>query len=175
MTTRAHYREGDWFAVPLPEGGFAVGLVARANPGGVLLGYFFGPKRSDVPLLSQLAALRPGDAVLVAGFGHLGLQQGVWPILGRLETWDRRDWPMPVFVRHEELTRRSLRVFYDDDDPNRFIREEPIHPSLGVSMELNHINPRHAGGGNNIENLEMLWPWQHAAVDPFRFYTGPMP
>jgi len=51
----------------------------------------------------------------------------------------------------------------------------PQHDELGASMELNHITPRRAGGGNNIENLEAVWPWEHAAVDPFRFYTGPTP
>jgi hypothetical protein len=44
------YREGDWFAVPLRNGGFAVGLVARANPKAALLGYFFGPKTKGYPL-----------------------------------------------------------------------------------------------------------------------------
>jgi hypothetical protein len=34
---------------------------------------------------------------------------------------------------------------------------------------------RYAGGGNNIENLKALWPWDHAAADPFRFYTGLTP
>lgn len=43
-----NYREGSRFAVPLRQGGYAVGLVARVNPRGVLLGYFFGP-RHDVP------------------------------------------------------------------------------------------------------------------------------
>lgn len=38
-------REGDWFAVPLRKGGYAVGLIAHANPDGVLLGYF-----SSVPV-----------------------------------------------------------------------------------------------------------------------------
>ena len=42
-------------------------------------------------------------------------------------------------------------------------------------MELNHIVPRYKCGGHEIENLEQLWPWAHAAVDPFRFYTGPTP
>ena len=42
-------------------------------------------------------------------------------------------------------------------------------------MELNHITPRYLGGGNNIENLEALWPWEHAAADPFRFYSGRTP
>ncbi len=34
------YSEGDWFAVPLREGGFAVGVIARVMPhkDGILLG-----------------------------------------------------------------------------------------------------------------------------------------
>jgi uncharacterized protein RhaS with RHS repeats len=50
-----------------------------------------------------------------------------------------------------------------------------LHDELGVSMELNHIVPRYMGGGHDIENLEQLWRWEHAAVDPFRFYNGPTP
>jgi hypothetical protein len=73
---KVQYREGDWFAVPLRGGGFGLGLIARANPGGVLLGYFFGPLRSEVPKLEDVASLRPGDAVLVRKFGHLGIVGG---------------------------------------------------------------------------------------------------
>jgi hypothetical protein len=122
------YREGDWFAVPLFGGGSAVGLIARTNPGGVLLAYFFGPLRSEIPKLEDVAGLRPHDAVLVRKVGHLGIVQGKWPLLGRLDRWNRLDWPMPVFVRYEELTGRSFRVFYDGDDPNRVLREEQIAP-----------------------------------------------
>ena len=88
---KVKYGEGDWFAVPLIDGGFAVGLIARANPSGVLLGYFFGPQRSEVPAVEGIAGLRPGDAVLVRKFGHLGIVQGKWPLLGRLDGWDRRE------------------------------------------------------------------------------------
>lgn len=125
---RINYREGDWFAVPLREGGYAVGIVARANRDGVLLGYFFGPRRDDVPTLDDVRDLKPQDAVVVGKFGHLGLTQGKWVNLGRLEDWDRTDWPMPVFVRYEELTGRSFRAFYDDNDPNRLLREEQVPP-----------------------------------------------
>ena len=125
---KVSYREGDWFAVPLRDGGFAVGLIARANSGGALLGYFFGPLRPEVPQLHDIADLRHGDAVLVRKFGHLGIRHGSWPLLGRLDGWDRRDWPTPVFVRYEELTGRSFRVFYDDDDPNKVLREEQVPP-----------------------------------------------
>ena len=51
----------------------------------------------------------------------------------------------------------------------------PLHDELGVPMELNHIIPRWQGGAHTLDNLEPLWPWEHAAVDPFRFYTGPTP
>jgi hypothetical protein len=122
------YREGDWFAIPLRESGYAVGIVARANPKGVLLGYFFGPRREAKPSLDDVVALRPSRATLVGKFGHLGLTGGTWPILGRAEAWVRSEWPMPVFVRYEELTGRSFNVFYDPDDPNKFSREEQISP-----------------------------------------------
>jgi RHS repeat-associated protein len=51
----------------------------------------------------------------------------------------------------------------------------PLHEELGVPMELNHIIPRSQGGTHTLENLEPLWPWEHAAVDPYRFYEGPTP
>jgi hypothetical protein len=72
------YREGDWFAVPLRAGGFAAVIVARAMPGreGVLLGYFFGPRRDRVPTLDELSALSASDAVLVERFGDLGILDG---------------------------------------------------------------------------------------------------
>ena len=122
------YRAGDWFAVPLPGGGFAAGVIARANPGGVLLGYFFGPRRPHVPGLHDLHELTAPQAVLTRKFGHLGLKQGRWPLLGRLDTWDPAAWPMPVFVRYEELTGRSFQVFYDEHDPIRVIREVQVPP-----------------------------------------------
>jgi Immunity protein 26 len=118
--------EGDWFVVPLREGGCGVGVVARANLDGAMLGYFFGPRRAEAPTLCDVANLKSGDAVLVGKFGHLGITQGKWPILGRFDSWNRVEWPMPVFVRYEELTGRSYKVIYDDDDPNRVLREEPV-------------------------------------------------
>lgn len=126
------YREGDWFAVPLRAGGFGIGLIARANHSGILLGYFFGPRRAGVPSLKEVQNQRPSDACLVGRFGHLGIVQGQWPIFGRLEGWERSAWPMPVFLRREELTGRALNVFYSDDDPGRVVREESIQVSFVI-------------------------------------------
>ena len=80
--------EGDWFAVPLRTDGFAVGVVARAGTGGVLLGYFFGPRRQAQAGIDDVRHLRPEQAVLVGRFGHLGLTGGTWPLLGRAPCQD---------------------------------------------------------------------------------------
>jgi hypothetical protein len=125
---KVSYREGDWFAVPLRDRGYATGLIARANPKGALLGYFFGPRRAQIPRLHDVSGLRPGDAMLVRKFGHLGIVHGTWPLLGRLDGWERQGWPTPVFVRYEELTGRSFHVYYDDDNPNKVLREKQVAP-----------------------------------------------
>ena len=122
------YAEGDWFAVPLRTNGFALGVVARANSEGVLVGYFFGPRSEELPTLADAAGLLPEQAVLVGMFGHLGLRGGSWPLLGRESAWERSAWPTPIFIRYEELTGRSFHVRYDDADPGRLIDESAVAP-----------------------------------------------
>jgi len=125
---RQRYSEGDWFAVPLRSDGFALGVVARANPKGVLLGYFFGPRRPQTPGLADIVGLVAERAVLIGRFGDLGIRTGSWSLLGRDPRWDRSAWPVPVFVRYEELTGRTFNVRYDDTDPHRLIRESVVAP-----------------------------------------------
>jgi hypothetical protein len=120
--------EGDWFAVPLRDCGFAVGVVARANKNGVLFGYFFGPRRLNLPAVRDVGGLAARDAALVRTFGDLGLREGVWPLIGAAPEWNRAEWPMPTFGRFEELTGRAFAVDYGDDDPNAHPRETQIPP-----------------------------------------------
>lgn len=121
------YEEGTWFAVPLRSGGYGVGVVARATKKGeVLLGYFFGPRRGAVPPLDDVSTMRPEDAVYVVRFGDLALIKGEWPIIGRSSAFDRRCWPMPSFVRRDELSGRAWQVEYAVDDPNEVVSETPI-------------------------------------------------
>lgn len=123
---RPSFGVGDWFAVPLPDGKYATGLLARANNRGAMLGYFFGPRREEPAALSELESLAANEAVLVGVFGYLGLKGGTWPVLGRLDSWEPSDWPMPVFVRYEQMTGRVFRVFYDENDPGKYLREELV-------------------------------------------------
>jgi hypothetical protein len=125
------YAEGDWFAIPLLDGGFASGVISRGAPRkkGILIGYFFGPLRAVVPTLEDMVGLAAPDAILVRRFGHLGLLRGTWPLLGKLDGWDRTEWATPAFGRHEELTGRSLKIIYDNDDPSKITCREVINRS----------------------------------------------
>ena len=88
---KINYQEGDWFGVPLEGGGYAVGVLARFRKGPYgsnLFGYFFGPRRRALPSLEELKRLTPDDAINACHFGHLGLVQNEWPIIGRNEPWE---------------------------------------------------------------------------------------
>lgn len=133
------YDEGDIFAIPLPHvGGYGVGLVARSRGTGVVLGYFFGARFATVPALDEVGTVSPDVAVWVERFGDLGLLRGDWPMVGRLDGWNRRDWPMPQFSRVERLAdgHRYWRVEYSDDDPGNRLRETEI--SREEAQQLPH-------------------------------------
>lgn len=120
------YKEGTWFAVPLPGGAYVVGVVARMGRRGVTLGYFFGPKRNAVPALDEVEELRPEQAILVKIFGDLGLIDASWPIIGWSAIWDRRRWPMPSFGRFDPATGHAFRVEYSEETLLDPVRETEI-------------------------------------------------
>jgi hypothetical protein len=120
------YEEGTWFAVPLRNGGYGTGVVARHSPEGVLLIYLFGPKRKRPAELADVQGLSKSDAIKVVMAGALGLADGSWAIIGRQGSWDREDWPMPQFVRKDEITRTAWLVTYADDNPNEVASEQRV-------------------------------------------------
>lgn len=125
------YSEGTLFAVPLECGGYGVGLITRmTSRARVLLCYFFGPFRVSVPDLADLSSLHPEDAVESLMIGDLSLYRNEWPIIGKLPTWNRSEWPVPIFVRRDKLSEKAWLVYYSDEDPNAIEKEEPApYPS----------------------------------------------
>ena len=82
---RQSYQEGSFFAVPLLDGGYGAGLVARLSPGSkIMLAYLFGPRQDGLPDLAQLASLTAQDAVKVLRVGDMALVSGHWRVLGEL-------------------------------------------------------------------------------------------
>jgi RHS repeat-associated protein len=51
----------------------------------------------------------------------------------------------------------------------------PKHNKLDVSKELHHKDGRNISNPHNQRNIEQVWPWEHAARDPYRHYNGPFP
>src|SRR5262249_45824417 len=59
------FTEGTWFAVPLQNGGCGIGRIARHTVEGyVLLAYFFGPKKVNVPTPGVTAGMPFGPCPL---------------------------------------------------------------------------------------------------------------
>lgn len=111
---KLHYKEGDWFAVPLEGGGYALGLIARMKHKGIL-GYFFGPRYSELPTLSDAAAQEPSRAMERLIFGDLSLLNQEWPVIGALPRWDRSNWPMPSFIHRDRVSGVCYVRTYDED------------------------------------------------------------
>lgn len=131
----APYKEGDIFVVPLRTSGYAVGVIARvsANNSGGLLGYFFGKKFESVPSKDVIDSLRPLDAIRVLIFGDLSLLNKEWFVIGSISNWDRKSWPMPDFVRKDDISKKAWRVRYAEDNLSKVISEqpEPFDSTLG--------------------------------------------
>lgn len=123
--------EGAAFLVPLRDGGFARGVVARSAPGGrILLGYFFGPRLPTVEA-ADFNGLKAANSILSLRFGDLALLKGIWPVLGSMPNWNKEGWPMLRALRRDPLgMRHPLLVAYDDHDPSKVIAE---HPTAALS------------------------------------------
>lgn len=120
------YREGDWFAVPLGDGHYALGIAARVAGNGGVIGYFFGPRYDHIPVAEEIQDLSPAQAVLVANFGDLGLIKGQWPVIFRPADWNKEEWPMPIFGRVHPITGRGFRTLYSESDLATPVWEERI-------------------------------------------------
>jgi hypothetical protein len=60
---------------------------------------------------------------------------------------------MPTFGRYEELTGRSIRVTYDANDPNKFVREEATSE---VELELLARDGRLGAGAVEVLLTKLL-------------------
>jgi hypothetical protein len=124
MGAKKTLQEGDCFAVPLPSGGFAIGVVARAmeRSDSVIFVYMFGPRRMELPDIKDAKNLRPVRSIF---HGRVGAGRR-WSNLGRLADYSRSQWPMPSFLSVDLLTGRTVVRTYDDDDPSHLKEERAL-------------------------------------------------
>jgi hypothetical protein len=108
-----HYGEGDWFAVPLPSGRYAVGRIVRRGEDdgaeeGDILAYFFGPRREREPALADVTDLKPASAITSSRCSPYGLTRFNWVLLGQADDYAANPWPMPIFAFYDLFTLRPL-------------------------------------------------------------------
>lgn len=140
------YAAGDWFAVPLRFGLFAVGRAAAVDSNGMILGYFFARFFERVPDGTEVLALTPGEADLIAVCDRRSLRNGEWPRIAPAGTRDVRRWTIPVFRTIEPASGEM-----------RWFTYEPANLSRPVAFER---EPREAGVRN--------WGLSMLALEPTR-------
>lgn len=104
---------GDWLQIALSPTGWALARVASVDRRGAMLCYFFGPMDEAPPLTSVPAVCRQ-EPLLVGLCGDVAAQSGAWPNLGPSPIDEGRDWPIPVFRRHDPFLHQTRRVRYAD-------------------------------------------------------------
>jgi hypothetical protein len=125
--TKINYQEGTLFAVPLRNGlGYGVGIVARLDKKGGVLGYFLPKRFLRIPLLSELQGLATEDSILVRRFGDLGLIKKNWHIIGNVQHWDRDAWPVPKFARLAKDNLTAWIVEYSNKDGISLLSEHEV-------------------------------------------------
>jgi hypothetical protein len=114
---RQRYAEGDWFAVPLGDGTYALGRIARHHRG-IVFAYFFSPAFDHVPTLDEVGSRPASKSTTQMLLSHMDLRDGDWPVLGQAGSWDPAAWPMVEFERLIETTGRPdvLYVIRWDED-----------------------------------------------------------
>lgn len=145
------YAIGDAFAVPLPKGGFAAGIIAAADGRGQLVAYFFGPRHPAPP---SPESIRIGSKHVWAGrVGDLGFLQGRWKIVGHVGNVSGL---IVTSFRRRDIMGGGF--FRDDYDPSR-IFDRPIREERTTEEKVAHLPESGlAGAGFVEERLDRLLP-----------------
>ena len=130
-TKRIIAKEGDVIAIPLNQGGYGIGLVARTNKR-TMLGYFFNNVYQTVPTDILPGEINEKNVVLVAKFSSLGIEDGTWPILARFSNFTKTGWPIPVFKMQHALTGKYFAIIYEED----LLNEKSRHLVTGQEASL---------------------------------------
>jgi hypothetical protein len=148
---RVEYGEGQWFAVPLDDGSYALGIIVRGSystKGG--LGYFFGPRYPVVPSGRETEGKAPSDAILKAWFGDLGIIEGRWHLVKTTREFDRAQWPVPNFGRIDLINLQVGRVVEYDQDVNGLL-DLPIRESVRPAEEVADLPEDGVWGARAVE------------------------
>ena len=112
--TKVKTKEGDLFVVPLIQGGYALGLIARQFKK-IVLGYFFAKVYPQVPESVIGSDLKVEKIIFIGKFSSLAFEDGNWPLVKAENfVFNRDEWVIPVFKMQHPLTEEYFAVIYDE-------------------------------------------------------------
>ena len=127
MKKKIKIKEGDLFAIPLRNGGYALGIINRMH-GEMTMGYFFDKVYPNVPAEVDASDIKSWKVILIGKFSSAGIENGEWPLLVTNFAFDRDDWPVPILKMQDPLTDIYYAVVYDEtllnDKRYRISKEE---------------------------------------------------
>lgn len=128
---RKHMEEGMVFGVPLEEGGYSPGVVARYfRVNRILLGYFYPRVNDGGENHINVGDLRPEHSIAQFLSVDDEYRSGRWPIWGKIPNWSRENWPLPFFIKDFPLGEGSFVIQLEDFNPfeelsRRLVRDPP--------------------------------------------------
>jgi hypothetical protein len=124
---KINYSEGDCFLVPLKNGGYARGVVARLNGKGKVCSFFFLPRYEHITDAIIDDYLTPANSLYVSFHSDSGfIVDNRWKVFGKISPWVRDDWHLPVFGFTNTLLDERGELRYYDDKTLEKINEETV-------------------------------------------------
>jgi len=144
-----NYSLGTVFCVPLNNGEYARGIVARMDGQGMIFGYFWGPRLKTIPGELDESDLKIDTAILAGIFSGMGLSLEEWPQLGSVKSFRREDWPMPILINTEDDSDRVELVEYDEDT----LEEKTSNLSTRNEVDIEAYPEDGLMGSGYVENM----------------------
>lgn len=147
---KSDINEGDLCLIPLIDGTSVLSLIVRIDRKyGFVLLYVFDLRHNQL-IQEYNVSLLKAKTQRIFRTGDNALLDGRWPIIGKLESWIRAEWPMPVFVLHLEITDEWVARTYSEEalmhmlssrkatpEEIRSCPEDRIYGCLSVEKHLN--------------------------------------
>jgi len=114
-------QEGNLVSVPLADGRFSVGVIARVEkirprkPYGIFI-YFLRPFARAESVLSDESYLNIENSVLRLKTSALDIYSGLWKTIGRIGPWNRDTWPLPDLFHNSLGSNIFYRIKLDERD-----------------------------------------------------------
>jgi hypothetical protein len=158
---KINYVEGDCFLVPLENGGYVRGVVARCN-GSIIhkvFSFFFLPKYEHIADAVVDNYLTPVNSLYVHFHTDLGLLDNRWKIIGKISPWIRENWALPVFGFTDLTLGKWGELRYYDEKTLQMCRQERV----SIEKVINLPNDGGAGDGyiegrvaHIIQDIELI-------------------